>query len=384
MKKIYGFLIMLLAILTFRSNLNAQCTGVTVEAFPLDPQSGPNNYFGVRVTLAQIYTQNVTVNGYIYDEGNPHTNNPFEVTVISGYLTGETSATFYQTCATCNVVLDVISVSPCPADEIYAYWQTQLDSIGIIHNMAMEYAFRQLQQENPENPTLQEILELSATYISTFYANRYGGMFNFSQNDLYSELIEMDFPPPSHTSLSISNKLKETIDSILSVLSDEEMESYQDFRNLVNNIVDEVYDDLSEIEKTYLKAFKNVIIESFGYWIENLDIWEELLNENSAASNSKDYDLISEKLSGPQKSEIHDFKNKIKSSHLKTYKKHRCTGTVVQADVQAVVGGAVAGCIGGIIFGVVVGCVVGAIFYSSALGSAISLAAAIACLAGYN
>jgi hypothetical protein len=66
---------------------------VTVEAIPADPQSGSHNYyFGVRVTLSQTYINNVTVNGYIYDEGGgSNTNNPFSLTVTAGNLTAETA-----------------------------------------------------------------------------------------------------------------------------------------------------------------------------------------------------------------------------------------------------------------------------------------------------
>lgn len=103
MRKIFA--ICLLFLLT---KVQAQ---VSVETFPMDPQSGQYNYFGVKVTLPYTYSQNVTVNGYVYDEGGgPNTNNPFSLTVTTGYLTEETAANFYQTDPTANAVADISTI----------------------------------------------------------------------------------------------------------------------------------------------------------------------------------------------------------------------------------------------------------------------------------
>lgn len=97
MKKIVG--IMIISLLFLSNAIKAQ---VTVEAFPLNPQSGIHNYFGVRVTLAQTYSEDVTVTGYIHDIGDPNTNHPFTLTVEEGNLTEETAANFYETDATAS------------------------------------------------------------------------------------------------------------------------------------------------------------------------------------------------------------------------------------------------------------------------------------------
>jgi hypothetical protein len=103
MKKIFG--ITLFNLLFFVIVLNAQ---VSVETFPANPQSGSHNYFGVRVTLAQTYSENVTVTGFIYDEGNgPNTNHPFSLTVPTGDLTVETASNFYQTDPTATATADL-------------------------------------------------------------------------------------------------------------------------------------------------------------------------------------------------------------------------------------------------------------------------------------
>lgn len=103
MKKILG--ILFINLFFFCSVLRSQ---VTAEAFPMDPQSGSHNYFGVRVTLSQTYTEDVTVTGYIYDMGGgANTNNPFSLTVTAGNLTAETAANFYQTDPTATAVAEL-------------------------------------------------------------------------------------------------------------------------------------------------------------------------------------------------------------------------------------------------------------------------------------
>lgn len=101
--------------MTFCTISNAQCEGVVVEVFPVNPQTGVHNYFGVKVTLVHSYYQDITVNGYIYDDGDYNTNHPYSLTVVAGNLTAETSATFYETGPTISAEIETNSVSPCPS-----------------------------------------------------------------------------------------------------------------------------------------------------------------------------------------------------------------------------------------------------------------------------
>ncbi len=117
MKKIFG--ITLLNLLFFVTTLKAQ---VSVEAFPAQPQSGIYNYFGVRAKLTQTYDHNVTVTGYIYDDGNaPNTNNPFSLIVTAGNLTSETEATFYVTNPTGNAVVVLGTIATTYAGAFITY-----------------------------------------------------------------------------------------------------------------------------------------------------------------------------------------------------------------------------------------------------------------------
>jgi hypothetical protein len=103
MKKIIGIFFLYLFI--SGTSLFAQ---VTVEAIPANPQTGAHNYFGVKVTLPQVSAEDITVTGYIYDEGNgANTNHPFSLTVTAGNLTAETALNFYETEPTGSAVAEL-------------------------------------------------------------------------------------------------------------------------------------------------------------------------------------------------------------------------------------------------------------------------------------
>jgi hypothetical protein len=134
---------------------NAQISpsaGITVSVFPLNPQSGSNNYFGVSVTLDQTYDQNISVSGYIYDQDGPaNQDHPFSITVNSGDLTNSTSATFYQTSPTTEAVASTNSISPVNITKgnltyntqffingsLYDYFDSKFSNIGQFHNFVL-------------------------------------------------------------------------------------------------------------------------------------------------------------------------------------------------------------------------------------------------------
>lgn len=218
MKKISVYLLFCL-FLSSLSNLNAQslCAGITVEAYPANPQTGQYNRYGARVTLDQSYDQNITVSGTLIGEDSRSV--PFSVTVPAGQLTAETGLDL-ETCPACGANVSISSVSPsfvssngisystqsfsgnCPDP----YWQSELNNIGAIHNAAMDYAYNQLQQENLSNLSESRIAELAATYASQYFTNRYGQLLQFTQNDLYTEILNNGINPPHYNSLSISDE----------------------------------------------------------------------------------------------------------------------------------------------------------------------------------
>src|SRR5690242_2437411 len=101
-------LILLGNILFFTLKGRAQltpCTNrVNVEVTAPNPQSGSYNYFGIKVTLDQGYSSDVTVAGYIHDVGDENnTSHPFEVVVYASNTSNETVNNFYQTGPTSSV-----------------------------------------------------------------------------------------------------------------------------------------------------------------------------------------------------------------------------------------------------------------------------------------
>lgn len=98
----------------FHQAAYAQCATVFAEVIEPHPQSGPYNYFGIKVSIATSYFPNITVDGYIYDDGDYNTNHPFSLTIYAGNISEETPITYYQTGPTSTGVISVTSVSECP------------------------------------------------------------------------------------------------------------------------------------------------------------------------------------------------------------------------------------------------------------------------------
>lgn len=124
MKKIFYYTFSVLLSFCFLSpSLKSQVSSniATVSIVPIDPQSGPHNYFGVRLTLNQSYDQDVTVTGFIYDQGDPNTDHPYEITVTAGNTTEMTSPTFYETDPTADVEVSITSFLPffVTKDDVY-------------------------------------------------------------------------------------------------------------------------------------------------------------------------------------------------------------------------------------------------------------------------
>lgn len=157
MKKILG--VLLINLIFFSTGLRSQ---VTVESFPMNPQSGSHNYFGVRVTLAQTYTENVTVTGYIYDMGGgANTNTPFSLTITAGDLTAETAPNFYQTdpTATAETALGTIATVYAGvtvtflANENILKFNSTLDANAVLDQLDNDYETHNTNYEN-QYPTL--------------------------------------------------------------------------------------------------------------------------------------------------------------------------------------------------------------------------------------
>ncbi len=83
---------------------------VSIEAFPMNPQTGQYNYFGVRVTLSETNSSDITIEGIIQEEDNPGSKQSFSLTVLAGSLTAETSANFFTACPACGAETELGSI----------------------------------------------------------------------------------------------------------------------------------------------------------------------------------------------------------------------------------------------------------------------------------
>jgi hypothetical protein len=105
MKKVYGFISFLL-LLAFGTSAQ-----INVEITAPAQQSGQYNYYGVKVTINQPLERDITVNGYVYDDGSPNNNHPFSLTIPQGFLEAETVWNFYQTCPACGAAASLSAIA---------------------------------------------------------------------------------------------------------------------------------------------------------------------------------------------------------------------------------------------------------------------------------
>ncbi|MES2329774.1 MAG: hypothetical protein V4539_09245 [Bacteroidota bacterium] len=106
------------------------CATINGNVVPLNPQSGAHNYFGITVTLDQTYDQNVTITGYIFDDGDYNTNTPFSLTIYAGYTSASTSTTYYQTNPTASGAVSITSISPSSITKSSVTYGTQCALTG--------------------------------------------------------------------------------------------------------------------------------------------------------------------------------------------------------------------------------------------------------------
>ena len=113
MKKI---LVLLFIIIIFQSNSNSQCPQVSAQVLTTNHgqinEVGAYNSFGVRITLNQVYSEDVTVTGVIFDSENHNVSANFEITVTAGYLTQE-AGDLLNSGRESYAATEVNTVSPC-------------------------------------------------------------------------------------------------------------------------------------------------------------------------------------------------------------------------------------------------------------------------------
>lgn len=104
--------------MAFKTNLNAQsCASVTASYFgPLSTSS--SDEYGARVTIAEIFTENITVVGKLVQTENHSNNIEFTLTIIAGQLSAETDPRYFTVPMASGLDIEITSVTPCPSDVI--------------------------------------------------------------------------------------------------------------------------------------------------------------------------------------------------------------------------------------------------------------------------
>lgn len=194
MKKFYGILF-LLALMAFKTNVQAQtpCDAVTVTVIAPSPQTGANNYFGARVSIAQPYSENVTVNGILFEDGNHPNNIPFTLTIIAGELLAETADTYFQLGPASSAGIEINSVSPCPPSEGGHFLFYNINNIELLTNTTLKNKVIQTFLSGPDNinPDVQyntdslKLLTFDYTDIKGVYTEEVNFAPNTSNNHVF-------------------------------------------------------------------------------------------------------------------------------------------------------------------------------------------------------
>lgn len=248
MQKILAVILLLISFSCINSTeaQSGLCAGVTSSVFPMNPQSGQYNYFGIAITLDQVYGQDITVTGYIYDDGSFDTNHPFSITVTAGNTTTSTAATFYQTGPTSSGAISVSVISPSNVTASSVSYSTQcsltgyppvgvvtnannpLDYVGSYHNIGCTSIFSQVDTTLAIVPQILHYTKLflqSNSYDSSAFnswyssavANNYYNLASSKNYNAPDSIIDMYYAQ-SLISLAVKNYLEQMIYKIDSIV----------------------------------------------------------------------------------------------------------------------------------------------------------------------
>lgn len=113
MKKI---IFLLFTVIIFHFSSTSQCPQVSAQVLTTNHgeinEVGAYNSFGVRITLNQTYSEDVTVTGVVFDTENHNVSANFEITVTAGYLTQQADD-LLNSGRQSYAATEVNSVSPC-------------------------------------------------------------------------------------------------------------------------------------------------------------------------------------------------------------------------------------------------------------------------------
>lgn len=90
------------------------CTCLTIYEYILspNPQSGPFNYFGIKLSIDQIVNENITITGYLRDDENHSNTYPYTLVISGGTFSSETANNVLQTSPTGTATNFITGVTP--------------------------------------------------------------------------------------------------------------------------------------------------------------------------------------------------------------------------------------------------------------------------------
>ena len=95
------------------STPSVECISIIDTVIAPSPQTGENNFFGVNVDLNPFpVTENVTITGYIRDDGDILNTYEFSITIIGGTQSGETANNVLMTGPADTATIFVTGVTP--------------------------------------------------------------------------------------------------------------------------------------------------------------------------------------------------------------------------------------------------------------------------------
>ncbi len=273
MKKFYGILLCL-ALMAFK-NVQAQtpCDAITVTIIEPAAQSGAHNYYGVRVSLAQVFGDNITAIGFIHkdaDENNNH-DQPFTLTIPGGELSAETALNFYETNPTGGAGVTIASVTPCPSGG------TQINGteLGDKHNQVVDYINSYDFTGKTQDDFLNDVFSYTTSIIDpSIPSSSRSGIWGYVQlcGKANPGDLQRSASLPYDSSLILleqNGQIGSSSKAFLSSLVSETdgITDYNSFTTKINQL-ESGYDigNLPESEKFVVQGLLSVFKQSGSYW----------------------------------------------------------------------------------------------------------------------
>ena len=268
MKKIF---FLLLALITFHFTSIAQCPQASAQVLTTHHgeiyESGAYNSFGVRITLNQVNSEDVTVTGVVFETENQSISANFSITVNAGYLTAEADD-LLTAGRDSYAAVTINSVSPCP--------NYQYDYLGQYHNDALDYALVNLQLPIASG---NDIIDVVQGYFNSINSGFSASAFFSSYTQLATEFENASDICNIFNQYGLSAQFCTYYNSINSTLDN--ASSAESFNSSMLSLETEIAQStISLIEKQILLSSAAVYRYSANYWSssEKTNAWNEKLS----------------------------------------------------------------------------------------------------------